>query len=65
MNHFECCHKCVAPKRYPGCAGACEEYQEAREKWEAQKVHIRKEKHKQQAIDSVRAKNINYYKSRS
>lgn len=65
MNPFECCRKCVAPKRHPGCAGHCGEYQEAREKWEAQKAHIRKEKKKEQAIESVRAKSISYYKSRS
>ena len=23
---IECCHYCVAPKRYPGCHGKCPEY---------------------------------------
>lgn len=35
MNYFECCHHCVAPKRYPGCSGKCPEYAEARAKYDA------------------------------
>lgn len=38
MNYFECCHKCVAPKRYPGCSGKCPEYAEARAKYDADKA---------------------------
>lgn len=38
MNYFECCHHCVAPKRYPGCSGTCGEYQAARTKYEADKA---------------------------
>ena len=37
MNYFECCHKCVAPKRYPGCSAKCPEYAEARAKFNADK----------------------------
>lgn len=38
MNYFECCHKCVPPKRYPGCSGTCPEYAEARAKFDADKA---------------------------
>lgn len=38
MNYFECCHHCVAPKRYPGCSGKCPEYAEARAKFNADKA---------------------------
>lgn len=26
MGLINCCHFCVAPKRYPGCHGNCPEY---------------------------------------
>ena len=38
INYFECCYKCVAPKRYPGCSGKCPEYVEARAKFDADKA---------------------------
>ena len=38
MNYFECCHYCVAPKRYPGCSGKCPDYAKAKEKFEADKA---------------------------
>ena len=38
MNYFECCMKCVAPKRYPGCSGPCPDYKEARAKYDADKA---------------------------
>lgn len=37
MNYFECCHHCVAPKRYPGCSGKCPDYAEAKAKFNADK----------------------------
>ena len=37
MNYFECCHHCVAPKRYPGCSGKCPEYEAARAKFNTDK----------------------------
>ena len=36
-DYFECCHYCVAPKRYPGCSGSCPEYKEARARFDADK----------------------------
>ena len=56
MNPFECCRKCVAPKRHPGCGSTCPEYQEARTKWEALKATIKKEKEKEEAIHLVRSR---------
>lgn len=41
MNPFECCLKCVAPKRYPGCGSTCKEYQEAKKIHEAMKAQRR------------------------
>lgn len=38
MNYFECCQRCVAPKRYPGCSGSCPEYKKARAKYDADKA---------------------------
>lgn len=38
MSYFECCHYCVAPKRYPGCSGKCPDYAEARAKYDADKA---------------------------
>jgi hypothetical protein len=34
MNFFECCQKCKAPKRYPGCHGKCPEYKGQRKLWD-------------------------------
>lgn len=41
MNYFECCHYCVAPKRYPGCSGKCPDYKQARAKYDADRNKIR------------------------
>ena len=34
---IECCHYCVAPKRYPGCHGKCQEYLEEKAEYEKRK----------------------------
>ena len=36
MGRINCCHFCVAPKRYPGCHDHCPEY--AEEKAEDEKL---------------------------
>lgn len=41
MGYYECCHYCVAPKRYPGCSDKCPEYKEAKAKHEADKARER------------------------
>lgn len=38
MNYFECCMKCIPPKRYPGCSGKCPEYKTAKDRYEADKA---------------------------
>lgn len=35
---FECCQKCVAPKRHPGCHDHCPEYIEARAEFDEKKA---------------------------
>lgn len=37
MNYFRCCLDCVAPKRYPGCSGKCEEYLSERARYDSDK----------------------------
>lgn len=27
---FDCCHKCTAPKRHPGCHDHCKEYKDTK-----------------------------------
>ena len=34
---FECCHKCVAPKRHAGCHITCQEYLDAKAEHEKNK----------------------------
>lgn len=34
---FECCQKCVKPKRHPGCHDHCPEYAEERAKFDQNK----------------------------
>ena len=35
--HIECCYKCVAPKRHPGCHDKCKEYLKEKAKHEEEK----------------------------
>lgn len=41
MTGIKCCKDCIAPKRYPGCHGVCEEYLTEKAKYEADKKMIR------------------------
>lgn len=50
MNPFECCRKCVAPKRHPGCSGSCEEYKKAKEAYEFSKALRRKTLKQEEAV---------------
>lgn len=34
MSRFDCCKNCVAPKRHVGCHSTCEEYIEAKGKYD-------------------------------
>ena len=38
MNYFNCCRHCEPPKRYPGCAGSCDEYKNERKRYDADKA---------------------------
>lgn len=41
MNYFNCCRHCEPPKRYPGCAGSCDEYKSERKRYDADKAKER------------------------
>jgi Na+-translocating ferredoxin:NAD+ oxidoreductase RnfC subunit len=41
---IKCCHKCVAPKRHPGCHATCPEYIEENQTHQAEREEIRKYK---------------------
>lgn len=41
MASFECCHKCVAPKRHPGCHGHCQDYEDAKAVYEAKTNYLK------------------------
>lgn len=43
MSTIECCKTCVAPKRYPGCHGVCQEYLKEKEAYENRKAEYFKE----------------------
>ena len=47
-RHFQACHKCVAPKRHPGCHGSCKEYADEKAEYEEIKERLAKE----QAVSS-------------
>ena len=34
---IKCCHKCVPPKRYPGCGAYCKEYNDEKAQYLADK----------------------------
>lgn len=38
MNYFKCCRHCELPKRYPGCAGSCDEYKSERKHYDTDKA---------------------------
>lgn len=43
MANFECCHKCKAPKRHPGCHDHCPEYKAERAAYD-EKMDVEKSK---------------------
>ena len=47
---FECCINCVAPKRHPGCHGACKDYKKDKALLDQRRENIRKEKAMEQAL---------------
>ena len=40
---IKCCLGCVAPKRYPGCHGVCQEYLKEKADYESRKAEYFKE----------------------
>lgn len=41
---IKCCRDCVAPKRYPGCHGNCQEYLDEKAEHERRKEEIDRKK---------------------
>lgn len=56
--HFECCYKCKAPKRHPGCHDHCEEYAEARAKLDALKAEESRQRAIRQGVHDQQARNV-------
>ena len=55
-NYFECCMKCLPPKRHPGCHDTCEEYLKDKKGFNELKEKIRKSKHLENDIYNVSCK---------
>lgn len=41
MATFKCCHKCVAPKRHPGCHADCPDYAKDKADYEARVNYLK------------------------
>lgn len=54
MIFFECCYKCVPPKRYPGCHASCKEYLDERKRHDAVVALQKKERDEENAIRESR-----------
>lgn len=52
---IECCHYCVAPKRYPGCHGKCPEYLAEKAAYEKRKMAYYGDRKVQAGLDQQRA----------
>ena len=55
QSTIECCHYCVAPKRYPGCHDHCPEYQKQKAEYEARKVAYYGDRNIITGLDAQRA----------
>lgn len=55
---IECCHYCVAPKRYPGSHGKCPEYLAERTAYEKRKMAYYGDRQVQAGLDEQRDKRI-------
>ncbi len=55
---IECCHYCVAPKRYPGCHGKCPEYLAEKAAYEKRKMAYYGDRKVQAGLDEQRDNRI-------
>ncbi len=58
MNFFESCHKCVPPKRQPGCQSHCPEYAADRAVYDGCKAEDDKKRNVKNGIYNQRAKKV-------
>ena len=57
-NPFECCHKCVKPKRYPGCHDHCPERAKAKEEYDKLKAEEKRKNSIRNGIYFQRSANV-------
>jgi hypothetical protein len=55
---ISCCRNCVAPKRYPGCHGVCQEYLGEKAEYENRKAEYYKDEKLNVAINLERGKKV-------
>lgn len=49
---INCCKDCVAPKRYPGCHGSCEQYIKEKAEYDHRKAEEDKRRKIEYGLDS-------------
>ena len=59
MRFFEHCHKCVPPKRQPGCQSYCPDYAADRAVYDGYKAEDDKKRKANNDIYCQRAENVN------
>jgi hypothetical protein len=63
-RHFQACHKCVAPKRFPGCHDVCKEYADEKAAYEEIQNGFRQEKSVDACIRYANRRINQYYGSK-
>lgn len=57
---INCCKSCVAPKRFPGCHGSCQEYTAEKTEYDRRKAEYYKEDQIRSAIYNERYRKVNH-----
>lgn len=55
---IKCCQFCVAPKRYPGCHGSCQEYLKEKAEYDERKAQADKQRKVKGDIYSQRSERV-------
>lgn len=58
MVGFECCHKCKAPKRHPGCHSHCPDYKEERAAYDEKMNKVKQERRLSNAINAETGRQV-------
>ena len=58
---IQCCRNCVAPKRYPGCHGKCQDYIDEKAQYDQLKGEYKKKSDISNAI--IRDRGVKVYKA--